>query len=110
MTDEELHRLITKFPPGIPTGWMAGLKDAGRCATCKHWKQPASDHNPGYFERGGLPESDLGECVMARNNYECGSGEQIIPRATLAWAEDGESYHAALITFRQFGCVQWEAK
>jgi hypothetical protein len=110
MTDEELQRLLVKFPPGIPAGWVAGVKYAGRCATCKHWKQPASEHNPGYFERGGLPESDLGECMMARNDYQQGSCEQIIPRETLAWAEDGESYHAALITFRQFGCVQWQAK
>lgn len=63
---------------------QAGAGVTGRCKTCKHWWRWDSEAEPGagYCQR---ITADPGPVILAY----CNGG--------------------ALITFREFGCVQWEA-
>lgn len=79
----------------------------GRCATCKWWKiiEPTFWDNPGtkmeFIQLGrGIGSAHVGECSRA----EMGTPD------TLAMAVDCEDYSASLLTFADFGCVQWESK
>jgi hypothetical protein len=62
------------------------------CKTCKHW-EPSPNEGAGW-----------GFCNLA----EADSEKPINP-ATLAYARDGDAYHAWLVTHETFGCVQHEA-
>lgn len=83
------------------------------CETCKHWERytrprenDVFDNAGEAFDKAGLVLQDHGSCAMAYNPYDDRHAAR--PRETLAWAEDGEEYVAALVTHKTFGCVQWQ--
>lgn len=61
------------------------------CAQCKHF--------------GQVIAKPYGTCALATGS----DGHPENP-STLAYADDSETYHAELVVFPNFGCVQFSAK
>lgn len=84
---------------------------SGRCESCRHWDQKTLE--------GDFPlDPDLGICDLTwlediPHAEDLGGetgGEPMFPAGRLAMARDGSDYKAYLITRKDFGCVQFEAK
>lgn len=90
------------IPPGPPE--PEAETPAGRCAGCAFWRRYAenSPYAPGPTWKGNL--TSWGGCERGRGE----NGTPVDP-ATLAWADDMESYGTNLHTHETFGCVQYEA-
>lgn len=67
-----------------------------RCETCPHWKglSPHAEDTKELLSKG------WGQCEQAISE-----DNKPLIADTLAFAEDGEAYRAALLTHRTFGCV-----
>jgi hypothetical protein len=66
----------------------------GNCGDCRWWDGP---HDTPH---------DWGSCELAESN----GNEGLLHPDTLAQATDTENYAAALLTRRDFGCVQWQER
>lgn len=65
-----------------------------RCKTCKWWR---------YI---GYPNRPPGDCDLTRTD----DFVRLHPASLAVSDYDGESGCGALMTFPDFGCVQWEAQ
>lgn len=65
-----------------------------RCRTCKWWD----------VEGGDRRKAEWGDCKLTVSD----NGRPV--HETKAYAADAESYYAELVTHRDFGCTQWEAR
>lgn len=79
----------------------------GRCATCQHWESDADREGPIEVRRCRFVPMWNNTLEWGTSNYE----EKFRPEfeGRLAFAVDGSTYYAALITAAEFGCVQWSA-
>ena len=81
----------------------------GRCVTCKWWSDEATRSKPELRECDRIPQRwDAFEWDDDAGNWD----DVLKPEFAdiKAFAEDGSSYRAALVTAPDFGCVMWEAK
>ncbi len=79
----------------------------GRCATCQHWETDADHTTPIEVRRCRFVPMWHNTLEWGTLDYEEKFQPEFVGR--LAFAVDGSTYYAALITAAEFGCVQWRA-
>ena len=78
----------------------------GRCGTCRHWRDDERWREGQRFRRCHLLPA------TGDDDWDTPEDEVIMARVhpTLhAYTQDASSYHSALLTDAEFGCVHWEA-
>lgn len=68
------------------------------CSSCKFWKSPGYTYAQGWGEGWGVCD-----IASSTRGYP-------VNKATLAYAEDAETYSADLRTKPDFGCIQHAPK
>ena len=90
----------------------------GRCGTCRHWRDDERWREGERFRRCHLLPA-TGDDDWRRTDEEWDSPDYDKPEDEIimarlhpmlhAYTQDASSYHSALMTDAEFGCVHWEA-
>jgi len=93
--------------------------NVGNCGLCRHWE--LHDYQGCYMLTDAQEISNLGigVCHRVKPIWECtkyvilpdGTAKRVLLASesnSSAFVEDGEEYHAALLTRETFGCVLFE--
>ena len=92
---------------------MTNTETIGLCKSCKHWEKPQSEHGEVL---------GLGKCLAVVQLWDATKWEddddpgvdvcfRVLKneyKEKMAFVQDGSDYYAALRTFADFGCVQYE--
>jgi hypothetical protein len=80
--------------------------EAGRCASCRWWDTEPYSEGMGVRRCTRIPEWWDATTWSTEGDFD----RVWTPAATgiLAFANDGSSYRADLLTLPAFGCVMWE--